>query len=314
MRSSVGNAERRSDVHLGLDRYRSGMDRVEMRELHYFRAVAEELHFGRAAARLGIAQPPLSRAVAALERRLGVELLQRTSRSVVLTSAGQALLHESGKVLDAVQAAIKRTQRAGQPEPRLPVVMKPGGDAGLLPEILAEYGRDPGAITVEILICGIAEQATWLRDGRADVAFVHHPHDDLSGFDTEPLLDERQVVVVPRIHRFAERASVTLDELSGEPLPRWPGTPATTTGPEIRDSGQLMQLITLGQAIAVLPESVTTRLGRDLVAVPVTDAPPTTMLIAWAERSHSLPVAAFVRAAALIASRHQRHAAIRVPA
>ncbi len=73
------------------------MDRLETRELSYFVAVAEELHFGRAAARLGIAQPPLSRAIQQLGRRLGVVLLERDSRRVALTPAGQVLLHEGRK-------------------------------------------------------------------------------------------------------------------------------------------------------------------------------------------------------------------------
>ncbi len=86
---------------------------METRELRYFVAVAEELHFGRAARRLAIAQPPLSRAVGRLERRLGVQLLERTSHGAVLTAAGVVLLAESRAALDAVDAAERRTRRAG---------------------------------------------------------------------------------------------------------------------------------------------------------------------------------------------------------
>ena len=94
------------------------MDRLETRELAYFLAVADELHFGRAAARLGIAQPALSKAVRQLERRLGVTLLERTSRAVALTEAGQVLRREARVALEAVSAAALRTQRAGPREPR----------------------------------------------------------------------------------------------------------------------------------------------------------------------------------------------------
>ena len=92
---------------------------METRELRYFVAVAEELHFGRAARRLGIAQPPLSRAIRQLERRLDVTLLERTSRTVTLTEAGSVLLREGRAALDAVDAADRRTRRAatGQPGP-----------------------------------------------------------------------------------------------------------------------------------------------------------------------------------------------------
>src|SRR5258707_7125527 len=88
-------------------------DRMETRELRYFVAVAEELHFGRAAQRLGIAQPPLSRAIRQLERRMGVTLIERTSRRVRLTAAGEVLLHEGRQALNAVTAATRRAQRAG---------------------------------------------------------------------------------------------------------------------------------------------------------------------------------------------------------
>src|SRR5689334_6287153 len=108
------------------------MEELETRELRYFVAVAEELHFGRAAARLGIAQPPLSRAIRLMERRLGVSLLERTSRSVRLTPAGEVLLSEGRQALAAVAAASRRTRRAGRGQPRLVLAMKPGTDAGLV--------------------------------------------------------------------------------------------------------------------------------------------------------------------------------------
>jgi DNA-binding transcriptional LysR family regulator len=271
------------------------MDRVETRELAYFVAVAEELHFGRAAARLGMAQPPLSRAIRQLEQRLGVELLIRNSRGVRLTEAGEVLLHEGHKALDTVSAAVRRAQRAGQAERRLVVVMKPGGDAGLLGGILEAYQGDPDALPVDVEICGIGQQAGLLRDGRADVALLHAPYDDMSGFDTEELLTQRAVAILPRTHRLARRRSLHMSDLADEILPRWPGM--SGDGPEVRDTAQLMQLIVLGRVVAVLPESVRRTLRSDLVAIPVLDGQLSSVVVAWPERSRSRAVAAFVRAA-----------------
>ncbi|HYY80365.1 MAG TPA: LysR family transcriptional regulator, partial [Actinomycetes bacterium] len=94
-------------------------DGVEVRELRYFVAVAEELNFSRAAQRLEMAQPPLSKAIRQLERKLGVRLLERTTRRVALTAAGGVLLEQARVALDAVEAAGRRARRAGQPAPRL---------------------------------------------------------------------------------------------------------------------------------------------------------------------------------------------------
>ena len=279
------------------------MDDLETRELRYFVALADELHFGRAAERLGIAQPPLSRAIRQLERRLGVTLVERTSRSVRLTAAGQVLLRDGRAALDAVAAAARRTQRAGRTDPRLILVMKPGGDGGLLPDILAQYEAEPATLPVEIVFSA-TERPAMLRDGRADVGLLLRPPDDLAGLDSEELRTEPQVVLLAERHPLAVRASVSLADLAGETLPRWPGMPdGPAAGPLVRDQGQLMQLIALGRMVAVVPESVRDRLHSGLTCRPVPDAPATTIAVAWPSGSTSRPVAAFVRAATTVAAR-----------
>ncbi|MFI7144605.1 LysR family transcriptional regulator [Nonomuraea sp. NPDC050022] len=322
---------------------------METRELAYFAAVAEELHFGRAAARLGIAQPPLSRAIQKLERRLGVTLFDRSGRRVALTPAGEVLAREAAKALDAVAAAEHRTRRAGRTEPRLVVALKPGGDGALLPDILAAYQSRPDALPVEVLLCGVAERTRLLRDGTADVAFLHHPREDMTGFDTEPLLVEGSVAVVPARHPLAGRPFVHLADLDADPTSRWPDprTPDPgasephvsgphvsgphlpgphvsgphVSGPQVSgrqvaskplggsephvaaglragDAAQIMQLIALGRLIAVVPESAKEQVRRDLVCIPVVDAAPTTVVLAWPEQTRSPALAAFVRTAA----------------
>ena len=160
------------------------MDNVEVRELRYFRAVAEELNFSRAAGRLGMAQPPLSRAIRLLERRLGVQLFERTSRHVTLTPAGQVLFAESGKALDAVAAAVRHTRRAAQAPPALIVTAKSGDATEVLRRIVEAY---PAA--AEIVVSEFGEQARMVRDGRADVAVVSCPGDH-DGLDLEPIHTE----------------------------------------------------------------------------------------------------------------------------
>jgi DNA-binding transcriptional LysR family regulator len=273
------------------------MDQLETRELRYFVAVAEELHFGRAAERLGIAQPPLSRAVQRLERRLGVPLLVRTSRRVELTGPGEVLLAEGRAVLERVVAAERRTRRAGQHG--LVVVVKPSGDGGLLPDLLAAYEADPDAAPAEMLMCGMGEQAGLLRAGRGDVALLHvTERTDLTSLDSQELLVERQVAVLPAGHPLAARVALRLADLAGEQV--------VGAGGElpVRDGGQLVQLVALGRVVAVLPESIRPRLGRDLAAVPVLDAPSIALHVAWPEASTSRAVAAFVRAAVRVAGGH----------
>jgi DNA-binding transcriptional LysR family regulator len=273
---------------------------METRELRYFVAVAEELHFGRAARRLGIAQPPLSRAIGGLERRLGVVLFERTSRAVTLTEAGSVLLREGRAALEAVEAAERRTRRASEGGPGLVLATKAGASSELLAKLLDAYAAEPGSVPVEVLLCGPGEQERLLRDGRADVALLHRPFDSTTGFDAEELHTEGQVVVLPAGHPMASRSSLPMTELTDLPLPRWPdrnGRYLPGPGPAVRDNTQLLQLIALGRAMAVLPESVRGHLHEGLATVPVPDAPRVTTVIAWPAHSRSRALGVLVQTA-----------------
>ncbi|OLF04236.1 LysR family transcriptional regulator, partial [Actinophytocola xanthii] len=235
-------------------------------------------------------------------RRLGVTLLTRTSRSVQLTPAGRVLLEDGRRALAALDAAATRARRAARTPARLVCVTKPGGDAGLLEPTLARFAALPDAVEVDVLVCGIGEQEGLLRDGTADVAMLHLPYDDTTGLDSERLLVEEQVAVLPRAHRLAGRPAVRMADLAGETLPRYlPDQPGG--GPLIREAAQLAQLVTLGRTIAVLPASARPQLPDTLVTVPVLDAAPTTLLVAWPEQSRSTALAAFVRTALEVARR-----------
>ncbi|MER6254103.1 LysR family transcriptional regulator [Streptomyces sp. NPDC001584] len=289
------------------------MDALETRELRYFVAVAEELHFGRAAERLGMAQPPLSRAIQQLERRLGVCLLERDRRGVALTDAGQVLLSEGRATLDAATAAARRTRRAGGADSpggarnRLVLAVKTAAVHKLLQKLLDAYAAQPDAAEVEVLQCRMSDQEARLRDGSADVALMHVPFNSLAGFDSEELMTEGQLAVLPAGHPLAARNTLSMADISDLPdLPpaRWPrhGVYAPGPGPEIHDQTQLAQLVALGRTVAVLPESARAWLWSEHAAIPLTDAPPVSTHIAWPTHSRSPALASLIRTAVQLGS------------
>lgn len=299
------------------------MNDLETRELEYFLAVADELHFGRAAVRLSIAQPALSKAIRRVESRLGVTLFERSSRHVELTPAGKALQEHGRHALSAVGAAIRHAQKAGGGQDRLRLVLKPGGDGGLLSGMLAAYSEAPDARQVEILFSGPADRADYLLDGRADVGLLYAPFDPLDGLAHERLYTEDRVAVIPAGHRLAGRASLRLADLDGEPRPVWKGVPEVGPGlgariypsvkagvrhkarkgsaikessSEVGDIFQLLHLIAAGQVVDVLPRSLVPSLPPGVVLIPVTDAPSSHLVLAWNGHDRRPLVASFVAA------------------
>lgn len=279
------------------------MHELETRELRYFVAVAQELHFGRAAARVGIAQPPLSRAISQLERRLGVMLFDRDRRGVALTDAGRVLLGEATSLLDSLAGAVTRTQQAGE-EPRAVVLAtKAGASHELLQRLLDAVAADDDAPTIDVLLCEVGEQAGLLRSGRADVAIMHRPVDDMAGFDSVDLFVESQVAIVPAAHELASRRQLNLDDIRdvpGLPMARWPrldGSYPDGPGPEVRTQSQLAQLVALGRALLVIPASSRAWQWPEHVAVPIADAPDITTVLAWPRGVRSPRIAALVRTA-----------------
>ncbi|MEU6769741.1 LysR family transcriptional regulator [Streptomyces sp. NPDC046759] len=273
---------------------------MESRPLRYFVAVAEELNFARAAERLGISPPPLSRAVRRLETDLGVVLLERTTHSVGLTPAGEVLLEEARLALDALEAAGRRTQRAAGPHRELVLAIKADGDAGLLEPILERYASQPAAVPVTVRLCGWQEQPRLLRRGEADAALIHEPF-DRTGLDSETLTTEPRVAALGAAHPLAARDHVLLADLGLRPgdLHRF----LDEVRSEGRDLAQLLTIVALGGLVAVLPASVAERYPRPgVVYRAVPDAPPAVLAIAWPQQSRSTATAALVRTAAAVAT------------
>jgi len=279
------------------------MSDLETRQLRYFVAVAEELHFGRAAARLQLAQSPLSQTIRKLERELGVMLFDRSTRSVALTPAGETLLADARTALDAVAAAGRRASRAGRPEQVLRLTLKADFDGGLLPLILGAYDRTP----VELVLGGPWDLVPALHDGRADVALVAVGFDD-RGLDSDALMTEPRMVALPAADPLAARTTIRLADLAGRQLPNGSGAetgnlaPPPAGSPAMRDLSQIFNLVEVGSLVWFLPAWVARQHPRPNIAYrPVPELPPATLSVVWPAASRSPAVAAFVRAAKAVA-------------
>ncbi|WP_326565432.1 LysR family transcriptional regulator [Amycolatopsis rhabdoformis] len=269
------------------------MDRLETRELAYFVAVAEELHFARAAERLGIAAPPLSRAIARLERRLGVRLFERTSRRVDLTDAGTVFLAESRVALAAVDTAVRRAQRAARPA-RLVVAVRSGTGAGLLSDVLETYAHRPGAVPVELLFT--TDQPKALREGTADVA-LFCASADTAGLTTTELALETPVALLPASHQLASRAAIPIDELRRVDAFRASCPPVSLD--------EIVDRVALGELVVVVGHSAASRVGDAVVAVPVVGQAGTTLVLGRAAGKPSADLRAFERAARDVVARRR---------
>ncbi|MEU8951169.1 LysR family transcriptional regulator [Streptomyces sp. NPDC048489] len=256
------------------------MEGLETRELVYFATVSEELHFSRAAEILGISQPVLSRAIARLERRMGVRLLDRTSRRVELTDAGRAFLEECRHLLRALDAAVRRTQEAAHPH-RLVIAVRPGTGTGLLAELLRLHtGPEPELVFTH-------DRGSALREGIADAALLCVGSDDLTSLRSIEVAQENPVALLRRGHPLADRDHVTVAALEGEPGYR-AHCPAAGLD-EITD------LVSLGRLVTVVGSAAVDRLPPEVIALPVSDLTPTTLAFCWAPRTTKPELLALAR-------------------
>ena len=194
---------------------------VELRHLRYFVAVAEELNFGRAAARLHIAQPPLSRQIRDLERDVGTPLFDRVPRGVELTAAGSVFLAEARLTLAQAERAKRTAQRAARGETgRLRVgFVETATQSGILPDVLRYFRTHLPSVGLSLFELDPPRQLEAFRDGRIDVGIAHGiPGTADRSLRAEEIHREPVVVALPAAHRVARKRRLTMDALAAEPF------------------------------------------------------------------------------------------------
>jgi DNA-binding transcriptional LysR family regulator len=195
---------------------------IEFRHLRYFVAVAEELHFGRAAERLHIAQPPLSQQIRQLENELGFQLFHRTKRSVALTEAGTVFLQESRRLLYQLEQAIQTGRQVSRGEQgQLVIGFVSSAAYNVLPPILRSFRAAFPEVKLELHELTTDHQLQWLSDRRLDVGLVRPPIDDPL-LQVQTIFQEPLVLALPDRHLFAQEPMISLKAIAAEPFILFP--------------------------------------------------------------------------------------------
>jgi DNA-binding transcriptional LysR family regulator len=275
---------------------------LDLRKLRYFVAVAERLHFGRAAAALYITQPALSRQIRQFEEELGVELLERSSRQVTLTPAGRRLAEDGARLLAASEAAVARAKSVTDSELSLTVGFMLGMD---LAPVIARFCRSHPEVQIQFQRLRWWNHAAALRDGRADAGFVRLPL-PLEGLEIRPLHTEPICVTLPASHPLAAMPTVNIADLADEPVlryaqaePEWnafwtfdprPDGSHPRPGPYVHDMEEIVAYARAGRGVAYLPVPIAAPIAPPgVVFVRVDGIPPGQVVLAWdAERPPEL--------------------------
>ena len=289
---------------------------VHSRDLRYFAAVAEELHFTRAAERLFISQPALSKQIRLLERTLGAELFVRDRRAVRLTEAGQALLPYARRMLevwDAAQAALAEVEAAR--EARLVIGMSTSPGRGMLPAIRSRFAVEFPQARLELRQVPWQDPTAGLAEGTCDVAFVWLPLAEPQRFRWLVMATEPRHVVLPARHRLASQDSVTMAQLLDEPFLALPesagilrdywlalderdGRPVRI-GAVINNPDETYEAVVDGRGVCLIAAGNAPLLTRgDVVTRPVRDAAPSRFALAWRADDSRPLVRGYVEAAA----------------
>ncbi|HEY2080777.1 MAG TPA: LysR substrate-binding domain-containing protein [Streptosporangiaceae bacterium] len=264
---------------------------VDLRKLRYFVAVAEQMHFGRAAEALHIAQPVLSRQIKALEQELKVQLFARDKRATELTQAGRQLLADARPLLANADALRRRAARAARGQGTFTIGFMPG--LIVSGAVRAMEGRHP-QLTVTVLRTSWDDQTEVIRDGRADVSYVRLPADQ-RGLQIQPLLTEPRVAALPDDHRLAGKTTIGIADLADEHLlqdpaavPEWRDiatelrTRRRRSAPIFRTVEEKLEHVAAGHGVVLLPLSTAAFYTRPGVSYSqISDIPPNQVCLAW---------------------------------
>lgn len=289
---------------------------MELRQIEYFIVVAEELHFGRAAMRLQMTQPPLSQQILQLERELGVKLFERSKRHVELTSAGKVFLQEIRNVLTKIEQAKVAALRAQMGMTgRLVVGFVGSATFDILPIIVRAFQEQFPSIDLVLREMPTPMQIEAFYRKEIDIGFVRPPLID-------PLISllsvhqESCIAVVPKSHRLAQQASISMDDLSTERFivverdvwPSWYDDILSkcrnagfspTIRQEVKEIQTVVGLVAAGLGISIVPRSTGNLHARDVVYVNIRGAAPCVeMCIAWRTDDNSIMVQQFLDTAA----------------
>jgi DNA-binding transcriptional LysR family regulator len=279
---------------------------MEMRQLRYFVAVAEELHFGRAAERVHICQPPLSQQIKNLEEELGAALFVRNNKKVSLTDAGAALLEDAKEILKRADAAAERVQgiaRGLVGRISLGVIL-PAMDT-FLPDAIREFRLHSPMVEIQLREMGTLAQLDALRAGRIHMGVVRLFQHDTRDLIVETFVREAYVLAVPSGHRLASLDTITLNSLDRESLIFFPrdihpalydrimgcfsaagSTPIVAQ--ETTTKFASIALVAAGLGVAMVPASAQKQIRSGVVYRPIAgDLPPVELSLVWRREAES---------------------------
>jgi DNA-binding transcriptional LysR family regulator len=299
---------------------------MELRHLRYFVAVAEELHFGRAAERLHVSQPPLSQQIKQLEEEVQVRLFDRTRRWVRLTSAGRLFLEHSRQLLAQADGAVLAARRAmGGECDRLSVACAPWAKLIAVPRILRRFSRLHRQIQIDIQTLDSVRQVRALKTRAVDVGFMCPGSPD-KDVQMESLAARPLVVALPVNHRLAARARLSPRDLAGESYLMLAADVAPEYGEIVAEYWDkagvamkeqlkadqphaLIDLVAAGAGFALVPSSVQEYEPKRIVCRRLDPAPPELELsLAWARGAESPAINALLDAARQVVGRPTSHA------